>query len=93
MYQILMCVCRLSQTACSAHAQYFDLWTVSLSYFFPHFLISSTIFMEKNTWIKQSVFFIISTFVSNNSHSKSSRSTWRTFTWVFTELHVILFEV
>ena len=61
-----------------------------LSYIFPHYLISSTIFGGGNTWIRQGVFFIISAFVSNNSHSKSNRSSRRIFRKVFTMNYAVI---
>ena len=46
-YKFWVSVCSLIYPACSAHAQYFYLWTAPLYNFFAHCLIKGTIFKKK----------------------------------------------
>ena len=60
-YIILVCICRLSYVACSAHVPYCHLWPVRLYNTFPHCLINCKIFEKKNDIEHQICVLIFST--------------------------------
>ena len=48
---VAVCVCSLRYPKCNVHAPYCHLWSVSLYYISPHYLINSKIFEGKKSYL------------------------------------------